>query len=680
MKKLLSIVLCTLLLLPVPCFAAEQQAGIRGIYTLQKDGLTSYWTDEQGNRVSLSEKEAAPQTVEDVSATVPGAYFTKELTPVKDQSPTNGCWTYSVLSVLESDYIKKGYGTTQNTDFSESHLIWFANNGLSSVADDPTAGDGTAMSDPYDAGGSFLMAVNALARGAGIANESRYPMPDPASPPQYTVEQMYVSDARLENALFTQTEDEIKQAVMENGGVAVCFYMDTAGMHTTKSTYTHESTDLTFDTVTSVNHKLSYAPNHAATIVGWDDSFARSYFSNFSMPSKAGAWLCKNSWGTDFGDDGYFWISYEDKTLTDFTTLSVLEKDAYDSIAQYDGYGYNASFSVGDSTAAYTANVFRAEKDCAIRYAAFHTLEKDLDYTVYIYRNVAFDANNPTEGNLALTVNGNAALAGYHTVALGRDVPLEKGEYYSVVVEFPLEMTDTIALPVEGKTVTQSRITYHFDATENTSYVGYADDGCAWIDTVEQGYNNTCVKACLVDTAQGQGTMQSPVTLVDRTTGIRLTYDAADFAANASVSLQVFANDSAAAFAKGQLADKFSSVTAAGYSVRLLVNGKAVTEADSGFRLILPFADTDYDTLRAAQMTAAENGQTVYYFPEEEKDGFVTLYTDALNGSFLTVGVSERLDISSPAVENNQSLITSILSFFRKLIDFFRNIFASLFG
>ncbi|MDY7008249.1 MAG: C1 family peptidase, partial [Cyanobacteriota bacterium] len=44
------------------------------------------------------------------------------------------------------------------------------------------------------------------------------------------------------------------------------------------------------------NENAYGTPNHAVTIIGWDD--------------RKRAWLVKNSWGTDWGEDGYIWIAY----------------------------------------------------------------------------------------------------------------------------------------------------------------------------------------------------------------------------------------------------------------------------------------------------------------------------------------------------------------------------------
>ena len=674
MKKTICILLCMFLFLPSLLLAVSAVETDRiSVYTMHRDGLQTYWTDENGNRVVLPSSNLTVQadTPEDVGSGLPTSYYAQKVTSVKNQNPTNACWTYSVLSVLESSYIMQGFGTLNDTDFSEAHLTWFANNGYHTDSSDPTAGDGTWFSDPYAPGGSFSMAVAALARGAGIATEARFPM-DTSNPPTYTTSQMYVSDARLGSVAYLQNRDDIKQAVIDNGGVAVCYYQDNSGMKTTQAANSNGVTGEMSATVTAINHKLNYSPNHAVTIVGWDDEFPIAYFSSRAKPAKPGAWLCKNSWGTEYGDNGYLWISYEDSTLVDYATFSALPGNAYDSIAQYDGYGYKTVMTIADSEAAYAANIFHADKDCAISHAAFHTAMDARNYTIYIYRNVQRGSGNPTDGILAYTQTGYAEFKGYHTVKLDKNVPLQKGEYYSIVVEFPTQKTESFLIPIEGRTVVEDLITYHFDSAPATSYVGYFDNGIAWIDTVEEDYNNTCVKACLVNTVQTTPDITNPVTLVDRTTGVRVVYDKADFDASAQMSLAVFADTAVGQQAAQAFEGKYSNVESTGYDIFLYANGKKITTANHGFAVILPIMDTNFSTIRAALVQ--NNGTAICYFPETQDNGFLRFATDTLNGSFACVSCDNRLDIDNPAVDNNMSLLTSLKDLFNRLIQFIRNL------
>ena len=60
--------------------------------------------------------------------------------------------------------------------------------------------------------------------------------------------------------------------------------------------------------------------NHMVTVVGWDDSYKKENFNSsgsswLKTPEHDGAWIVQNSYSQDWGDNGYFYISYDDKSL-----------------------------------------------------------------------------------------------------------------------------------------------------------------------------------------------------------------------------------------------------------------------------------------------------------------------------------------------------------------------------
>ena len=62
--------------------------------------------------------------------------------------------------------------------------------------------------------------------------------------------------------------------------------------------------------------------NHEVAIIGWDDNFPKEKF--LVAPPGDGAWIIKNSWGPDFGDNGCMYVSYYDQSLLTYTPGSIV--------------------------------------------------------------------------------------------------------------------------------------------------------------------------------------------------------------------------------------------------------------------------------------------------------------------------------------------------------------------
>ena len=105
--------------------------------------------------------------------------------------------------------------------------------------------------------------------------------------------------------VISKTEvDEIrsqyKRFIMENGGL-IC------------SVQTNGFKDgLNGDKVCFNKEKTTSVGNHSVTIIGWDDTYSKNNFPESNRPNTDGAYLVQNSWGSEWGKDGTFYVSYDD--------------------------------------------------------------------------------------------------------------------------------------------------------------------------------------------------------------------------------------------------------------------------------------------------------------------------------------------------------------------------------
>ena len=244
---------------------------------------------------------------------------------------------------------------------------------------------------------------------------------------------------------ITAIKREIEQ---EGRAISMAFRADQAlpgqegiGKYINEKNWAH----YTYDTET---------PNHAVTIVGWDDSYSKNNFGNGvdNLPEADGAWLVKNSWGSGTGDfpnsgitgwgkEGYFWLSYYDKSITliesfDFDINSYDDSAEY-YINQYDYLPQLAAITTSSETPISVANVFTAEGDMAVRTLSTATYKPNttVDYQVYLLDDEAASPTDPDHSEMVLETSASYEYGGYHRTTLDESdwIAMREGQRYSVV-------------------------------------------------------------------------------------------------------------------------------------------------------------------------------------------------------------------------------------------------------
>lgn len=439
----------------------------------------SYLVDENGKRVTLENIALENQTLESMLSTqsaedyaLPERYDAREygyITSVKNQQGGT-CWANAATACMETSYIKQGLTEIENPNFSEMHLAWSFYFQQTDNTDDPTYGDGSNRTDmPINLGADEQSAMSMLARWSGMANESDYPQKASVyATRQYYINNMtyddrYASVVHLENYVeLPNSVYEIKQAIIDNG--AVCVSYSSAGKN---YPYYYPEGDI----------------DHSILVVGWNDNVSIEEFSESCRPTRNGAWLCKNSWGTSHGDKGYFYMSYDQTQLSRFFYYSA-DADFYDNNYQYCGtlpsfYELKSSGSVG------SANVFTAKGNEWLEAVGAYMPIRDTDYTIEIYKNLPSDYSDPvTGGTLAATVSGTKEHSGYYTIELDEPVSLAEGEIFSVVLKTSASWTKSRFIAIGSK---------YYEHYESGR--GYIYRSTQWDDAATAAQNDVFLRA-----------------------------------------------------------------------------------------------------------------------------------------------------------------------------------------
>ncbi|MFO7865272.1 MAG: lectin like domain-containing protein [Candidatus Aminicenantes bacterium] len=377
-----------------------------------------------------------------------------KLTQVKNQGNCGSCWAFATYGSLESFLMP-----ARNWDFSEQNLI--QNHGFD-----------------YGpcAGGQILMSAAYLASWDGPANEIDHPYDhysiDGAPVKKHVQEIMFIPprSGPLDN-------DPIKNAVMKYGAVYTSMWWKSSCFNSPNNAYYNKNDE---------------EGGHAVTIVGWNDNFSRNKFN--TIPPGDGAFIVRNSWGKNWGDGGYFYVSYYDSYFGKKSYNAVVtaeDKTNYTDIYQYDDLGWVNSFGYGSDTA-WFANIFTSRSNVPLTAVSFYTASTRNPYEIYIYKDVA--AGRPRSGTPVLTQSGRIDTPGYVTVELNRSINLSRNKSFSVVVKLTTngyKYPIPVEYPVSGySSLARAGAGESFLSSNGSSW---SDIHTAWSGS--HAHTNVCLKA-----------------------------------------------------------------------------------------------------------------------------------------------------------------------------------------
>lgn len=396
------------------------------------------------------------------------------VTGTRNQNPWGACWSFGNTSSIESNAVLNGAGSAGSLDYSEHYMAWFTFQ--------PYQGEGYEIiegaANALDFGGRRQMATADTTAWFGPIDETLAPYVNAAgtldkngdwslsSSLRDETDEVHVQnvDYLPETGVFKDTAKDkdgstyktgysfdedalraVKSALMENGVLDVSYYADKS----LPSQPGEPATEIFNGTTHAQYSPKNVAANHEVSVVGWNDDYSADHFATKPVDENGnplnGAWIVKNSWGPGKGGpdwvdkDGYFYISYYDQTVSEFTSYQVdVSKNglfAYDNNYQYDFLGYKSFMSVPPSEASTgnrVANVFTAEKDEVLTAVSAITVDTNSTVEVEIYK-LADGADLSGAGEAVSTVTAYPTYGGFHTIELNKDVELKAGDRFAVV-------------------------------------------------------------------------------------------------------------------------------------------------------------------------------------------------------------------------------------------------------
>ncbi len=372
------------------------------------------------------------------------------LPDIKNQGSLSTCWAFAAMTAVESTLLPKD-------KFSLSVDNMVGNNGYSSTAKE---------------GGDYTRAIAYLTSWKGPVLELEDPYGDGVINKE-ALTQKHVQEAQI---LESKNIEAIKRAVFLQGGVESSLYTSMSKAGQTSWYYNSDTS--------AYCYIGTQKPNHDVVIVGWDDNYSKD---NFSVSLEAdGAFICANSWGKEFGDNGLFYVSYYDSNIGIHSVAytRVEDKENYDNIYQSDICGWVGQLGYEEESA-FFANVYTAADKEDIKAVGFYATGKNTSYEIYVVEDFK-DASSLNKRRLLQS--GNFKNAGYYTVDLNTPVRMEQGKKYAIVIKI-ITPDEVRPIAIEYRA---GKATNNVVISDGEGYISYL--GRVWENVEASKECNICLK------------------------------------------------------------------------------------------------------------------------------------------------------------------------------------------
>lgn len=405
---------------------------------------------------------------------LPSSYGSMEKA-ARDQSPFGACWAFAGTGNFEYSVDKK---ENSNVDYSEEHMIQRLSKN----------GDTGYQITSKDNGGNEYMYSGYFASGYGPVDDSLFPYNTEDALLQLTDSIMNVkgnyraTDIQFfdavhdtNEALDNNTVTTIKQAIYQNGSVSCGIAWDKDMIQNDKVSY-YNSKDGAQDNI-----------NHEVLLVGWDDNYSADHFNG---ATRNGAWLLRNSWGSDAGKDGYYWVSYEDKSLEPSCSIKNYEEiENDDTIYNLDeGGALYPQVTFSDCANIGFVNSFSLKKREKLKEVTFYESETGATYQLF-YIPVKDDESLDMDHKQAITDKKTLSYPGYHTETITQSINVRKA---AIMVMIDSNKTDA-GFGAEGSLYDGNKQLYIPTIEKGESYI-YIDDQLNDLTDVDSDFGNWSIK------------------------------------------------------------------------------------------------------------------------------------------------------------------------------------------